>query len=461
MFLTSITGKRGPTYSNGKVAEPPTEKRDEGSRTNKLSLEDRVVALSQQMYRVPEKGLLDIYRQLNLPNLEIPERKINVLLVGNHSSGKSTFINWYIGEDIQKTGVAMETSKFSLICHGKRRETLSSNTIMQLFPKFEPLTKIPGIMDHLCGEVSESTKNQFRLVNFIDTPGLVDGADRYTYDIDSAMDVIAAMADLIFVFIDPQGQALCQRTITHIERFCRNHAQKLSLWLTKCDLVEDEADRLKVMQQVSAELARRPAIARENLWLYPIFIPGLSKNQPNALNQLSESLKLIERAISINLQDNVLQKMISHCDHISKIIGERRDSEEYHVQSRCFLSGTCAVIPICVMMVTLVVLVFYVLDRQVLKQWVDGIGLPHTVIVTWDQFHNIPAAFEIPVLLGGLIIIAAMGLLATSFTPKMITLDEPTNEMIKRLSVTANLVDGIRKEAKNLYDEYLENTLDL
>lgn len=41
-------------------------------------------------------GLLDIYRQLNLPNLEIPERKINVLLVGNHSSGKSTFINWYV-----------------------------------------------------------------------------------------------------------------------------------------------------------------------------------------------------------------------------------------------------------------------------------------------------------------------------------------------------------------------------
>lgn len=38
----------------------------------------------------------------------------------------------------------METSKFSLICHGKRRETLSSNTIMQLFPKFESLTKIPG-----------------------------------------------------------------------------------------------------------------------------------------------------------------------------------------------------------------------------------------------------------------------------------------------------------------------------
>lgn len=55
-FLQKITGKRGPTYSNGKVAEPPTEKRDEGSRTNKLSLEDRVVALSQQMYRVPEKG---------------------------------------------------------------------------------------------------------------------------------------------------------------------------------------------------------------------------------------------------------------------------------------------------------------------------------------------------------------------------------------------------------------------
>jgi ribosome biogenesis GTPase A len=33
----------------------------------------------------------------------------SVMIIGNHSAGKSSFINWYIGEGIQKTGVAIET----------------------------------------------------------------------------------------------------------------------------------------------------------------------------------------------------------------------------------------------------------------------------------------------------------------------------------------------------------------
>ena len=31
------------------------------------------------------------------------------MLIGNHSAGKSSFINWYIEEHIQRTGVAIET----------------------------------------------------------------------------------------------------------------------------------------------------------------------------------------------------------------------------------------------------------------------------------------------------------------------------------------------------------------
>lgn len=40
--------------------------------------------------------------QLQLP-LRKPRKKISVMIVGNHSAGKSSFINWYIGESIQKT----------------------------------------------------------------------------------------------------------------------------------------------------------------------------------------------------------------------------------------------------------------------------------------------------------------------------------------------------------------------
>ena len=46
---------------------------------------------------------------------------------GNHSAGKSSFINWYIEETIQRTGVAIETQGFTLVTSGKRRDTLTGN----------------------------------------------------------------------------------------------------------------------------------------------------------------------------------------------------------------------------------------------------------------------------------------------------------------------------------------------
>ena len=44
---------------------------------------------------------------------------------GNHSAGKSSFINWYIEEHVQRTGVAIETQGFSFVTSGRRRESLT------------------------------------------------------------------------------------------------------------------------------------------------------------------------------------------------------------------------------------------------------------------------------------------------------------------------------------------------
>jgi ribosome biogenesis GTPase A len=41
-----------------------------------------------------------------------------VFLLGNHSSGKSTFINYVMGRDIQSVGVAPTDDSFSIICSG-------------------------------------------------------------------------------------------------------------------------------------------------------------------------------------------------------------------------------------------------------------------------------------------------------------------------------------------------------
>ena len=34
-------------------------------------------------------------------DIRAPQKKLYVMIIGNHSAGKSSFINWYIGEKLQ------------------------------------------------------------------------------------------------------------------------------------------------------------------------------------------------------------------------------------------------------------------------------------------------------------------------------------------------------------------------
>ena len=47
------------------------------------------------------------------------------------------------------------------------------------------------------------------MITFIDTPGLVDGSFQYPFPVEDAIVAVAKHVDLIYVFFDPIGQALC------------------------------------------------------------------------------------------------------------------------------------------------------------------------------------------------------------------------------------------------------------
>lgn len=54
-------------------------------------------------------------------NIRAPKDRITCLMIGNHSAGKSSFINWYVGEKIQNESVAIETAGVTVIRKGKSR----------------------------------------------------------------------------------------------------------------------------------------------------------------------------------------------------------------------------------------------------------------------------------------------------------------------------------------------------
>jgi len=90
--------------------------------------------------------------------------------------------------------------KFTLVTSGKRRETLTGATVMEYWPRIgEALKGVYGIPEYLQAEVSTSKERLFPLVNFIDTPGLVDGPLTYPYNVEEILIRLAKLADLIFI----------------------------------------------------------------------------------------------------------------------------------------------------------------------------------------------------------------------------------------------------------------------
>lgn len=161
-----------------------------------------------------------------------------------------TFRNFYfykidnlLTETVQRTGVAIETQGFTLVTSGKKRESLLGNATLHLYPQLKSLAEIEDSIDYIGTEISTSKQKQFSLLTFIDTPGLVDGDMKYPFDVNQAILWFGEISDLIFVFFDPIGQALCKRTLNIVEKLNEHHGSKIHFYLSKADEAGTETDR--------------------------------------------------------------------------------------------------------------------------------------------------------------------------------------------------------------------------
>ncbi len=161
---------------------------------------------------VKPDGLDEVCQSLGLEH-QAPRNKISVLIFGNHSAGKSSFINWYVGEKVQTESMAMETSGFTFVTSGKKRATFRGAATIRHFPFIKGIEAFTGVQEYLTTEVVPSTLRNFPFVDLIDSPGLTDGKLQYAFDVNGILCWLAQRVDLIFVFFDPHGQAMVERTM--------------------------------------------------------------------------------------------------------------------------------------------------------------------------------------------------------------------------------------------------------
>nr|XP_040051526.1 uncharacterized protein si:dkey-98f17.5 isoform X2 [Gasterosteus aculeatus aculeatus] len=307
---------------------------------------ERILKECHTLYVDSENGLVKIASSLGFRLLP-PRKKIIVMIMGNHSAGKSSFINWYAEEHIQKAGVAIETQGFTFVTSGRKRESLTGNATLHLYPHFRPLLEFKGVMDYLSAEISTSKQKKFNLVTFVDTPGLVDGDMVYPFDVNSAITWLGEQADLVFVFFDPMGQALCKRTLNIVEKLSEKCGDKLLFYLSKADAAGNETDRQRVMMQIVQELCRRPGLNKCGFEMPTIYIPN-PQRPSRCVNQIDGVCQTIEKTINQAVQ-KTLDQLEKDCDLICSTISSRQEqdrADEAHNRSVRLHSLVCGALGI-------------------------------------------------------------------------------------------------------------------
>ena len=340
--------------------------------------------LRPALLRPREEGLMAICHKLGISCIA-PRRKINVMIVGNHSAGKSSYINWYIGEHVQSTAVAIETQGFTFCTSGKKRDTLRGQATMQLFPhlKLELEKFAPSIYNGLQTEVSTSKERAFPLITFIDTPGLVDGSFQYLFPVEDAILAVAKHVDLIYIFFDPIGQALCDRTMRVIERLNLEHAEKLRYFLSKADTVPNERDRQKVVVQITQNLSSR--VRNVHAFDLPsLYIPAHAGSTCKIDNILEATCGEMQHTINQNVQSN-LNKLERDCRLVSIAIDKMlvEDARARTINRRATTRGLLA---FALSLLGPLMLLAFFAHRSGLAAAVPAhLAIPEEVLQIWGQ----------------------------------------------------------------------------
>ncbi|XP_019723836.1 uncharacterized protein LOC109514864 [Hippocampus comes] len=425
-----------------------------------VSCDERILRDCHQLYTEPDSGLIAVAESVGVKLLP-PRKKITVMLMGNHSAGKSSFINWYVEEHIQRTGVAIETQGFSFVTSGRKRESLTGNATLHLYPHFKPLQEFKGVSEYISTEICTSRQKRFSLVTFVDSPGLVDGDMKYPFDVDEIVLWLGDLCDLILVFFDPMGQALCKRTLNIVEALNDKHGDRLRFYLSKADEAGGESDRQRVMMQIVQELCKRPGLNKCGFDMPTIYIPN--PNKPSrCVNQIEEVCRTIERTINQTVQ-NTLNSLEKDCDIISEAITDKLTSDR-QVSSEnsrarcksCFLTLLGFSIP----MALLAVLLLGTLSKELLevalgRQGIEALSL--YLVPAVRMFESMSREQQL-YCCGAMVLASFLLLIIARFSFRT----QPTlsGKQKRQLQEKLDFVQEVAKtKKKKLYEEYLRQSV--
>ena len=160
-----------------------------------------------------------------------------MVFLGNHSSGKSSIINWILGESVQDTGLAPTDDGFTFIMYGDKDDFHGQAALERLPEEFAGL-KVFGDMFIHGLHVKFRPVELLKSVTLVDSPGMIDSAEETVgrdYNFEGVVRTLVELCDMVFYLFDPDKPGTTGETVNIFAKCLAGVKFKLRILLNKCD----------------------------------------------------------------------------------------------------------------------------------------------------------------------------------------------------------------------------------
>lgn len=209
---------------------------------------DSVVEGLQKIYKTKLLPLEEHYdfHDFHSPRLDDPDfsAKPMILLVGQYSTGKTTFIRYLLEKDFPGIRIGPEptTDRFIAVMCGDQEGVVPGNALV-VDPKkqFRPLSKFGNafLNRFQCSTVSSPVLQSLTIV---DTPGILSGEKQRVdrgYDFTGVLEWFAERVDRIILLFDAHKLDISDEFRRSIEAL-RGHDDKIRIILNKADMIDHQ-----------------------------------------------------------------------------------------------------------------------------------------------------------------------------------------------------------------------------
>ena len=211
-----------------------------------------------------------------------------VLFLGNHSSGKSSFINYLLGDaPVQDAGIAPTDDAFTFLLYGEEeRDVMGQAALEMLADELAPLREFgPELVQRV--RVKVRRREMLKSVVLVDSPGMIDASEESVsrgYDFFGTIKFLAEITDLVLMIFDPDKPGTTSEAVEAMKGPLTGFFFKLRLVFNKCDRFTSMYDYARAYGALCWNLAHALPI-KDLPKIYNCYLPGLARAEESSIDR--------------------------------------------------------------------------------------------------------------------------------------------------------------------------------